>query len=92
MRLGVALIGFTIRQREHRRKRNRHHYSYHVWMEGALIAQGDHAPVIEVTRVMCQAAQAGATITVEVMPGRWGAAWYRKIQIGDAVWRNPALD
>ena len=78
--------------REFRTKRGGTSHTYVVRMEGALLAQGSGEPVLGVSRAMCDAAVSGSTITVEVMPGRWGIPWYRRIRAGDVEWRSPALD
>ena len=79
-------------QREHRSRRGQRSYTYFVWMEAALSAQGSRAPVLQVTREICEAATSGSTIAIEVMPGRWGVPWYRTIRAGGVVWKNPAIE
>lgn len=76
--------------REHRGKRGRRWYSYHLWIIQEAEQTGPKLPhEIETTRVMCNAASAGATVEIQLGRGRWGIPWYRSLRVGDETWTSP---
>ncbi len=76
--------------REHRGRRGRRSYSYHLRLEAAREPGHTELPdEIEVTSALCRASSEGASIEFTVGPGRWGLAWYRRIRVGDEVWTAP---
>lgn len=76
--------------REHRGRRGRRWFSYHLWLEPEAESPGPTLPQsIEISRELCDASTPGATVTLTIGPGRWGLPWYRRIEIGDAVWSAP---
>jgi len=83
--------------REHRGRRNRRWYSYHLWLGPAPAEAGLPAtkPLpalprsIEISRELCDASPGDGTVELTISPGRWGIPWYRRIQIGDTAWTSP---
>jgi hypothetical protein len=77
--------------REHRGRRNRRWYSYHVWIASVVEhTAGPSLPAeIEVTRSICNRAKAGDAIEFEIGPGRWNIPWYRRIRVDGEVWTAP---
>jgi hypothetical protein len=89
-----ALVTRTIgycEVREHRGRRGRRWYSYHVWLAPAVEhPAGPSLPAeIEVTRSICNRAAAGDAIELEIGPGRWSIPWYRSIRVGGEAWTAP---
>lgn len=85
-----AIIEATFSQcevREHRGRRGRRSYTYHLYVNG----QNALPSTIETTRELCHAANSSSTnaVTVAVGPGRWGLPWYRWIKIDETTWTNP---
>ncbi len=77
--------------REHRSRRGRRSYTYHLRLGIDAEGTGPALPDdIETTKRMCDATMFADTAEVQVMPGRWGVPWYKQIRIGDAIW-TPAL-
>lgn len=75
--------------REHRGRRRRRHYSYHLHVNEA---GGPLPREIEITRALCNAANTNGddhAVTIAVGPGKWGLPWYRWIRIGSETWNNP---
>jgi hypothetical protein len=77
--------------REHRTRRGRRWNSYHLWFApaGERAASPSLPAELEVTRTLCDHAQAGGTVELEIGPGRWDIPWYRRIRIGGEVWTAP---
>jgi hypothetical protein len=74
--------------REHRGRRNRRSYSYHLWLEPT--AEGPRLPQsIEIARELCAATVPGATVLITLGPGRWGIPWYKQLEIGGTTWASP---
>lgn len=78
--------------REHRGRRGRRWYSYHVWIERvAEHTAGPSLPAeIEVTQSICNRTNTGDAIELEIGPGRWSIPWYRRIRVGGEVWTAPS--
>jgi len=85
--------------REHRGRRNRRTYSYHLWLGAPAVPveTGDLAErppptlpaSIDISRELCNASPGDGTVELTIGPGRWDLPWYRQIRIGDTVWQNP---
>ncbi|MBA3452432.1 MAG: hypothetical protein H0T42_04970 [Deltaproteobacteria bacterium] len=76
--------------REHRRRRNRRTYSYHLWIQPAPEQSPSVLPrSIEITRELCTAVAPGASVELTIGPGRWDLAWYRQIRVGETMWIAP---
>lgn len=77
--------------REHRGKRGRKSYSYHVWLDGQATSGGPALPrQIEVVHELCRAADWSHRIELLIKPGRWGLPWYQAMVAGDVRWTAPS--
>jgi len=94
------LVSRTINQcemREHRGRRGRRWFSYHLWLGPAPAEAVDPVgkpppalpPSIEIARVLCDASTPGGTVELTISPGRWDLPWYRQIRVGETVWASP---
>lgn len=74
--------------REHRDRRGRRSYSYHLWLgpAGERTAGPSLPSEIDVTRALCDHAKPGGTVEIELGLGRWDIPWYRRIRVGGEVW------
>jgi hypothetical protein len=74
--------------REHRGRRGRKSYSYHLHLNGPATLPSK----IETTRDLCNAARSSTdkAVQIAVGKGRWGMPWYRWIKVGETIWKNPA--
>jgi hypothetical protein len=83
----------TVREcevREHRGRKGRRWYSYHVWLKAEPERDGPRLPEeIQVSRTLCDGAMGGAEITFEIGRGRWGIPWYRSIRVRNESWTAP---
>ncbi len=76
--------------REHRGKRGRKSYSYHLWLAGRPTPdRGDLPSQIEVVRELCHAAEGRREVELVIKPGRWGLPWYQEISAGGVRWAAP---
>ena len=77
--------------REHRSRRGRRTYTYHLWLLPTPEQVGPALPrSIEVTRALCGATSPGTAVELSIGPGRWGLPWYRRIRVGELAWNAPS--
>ena len=76
--------------REHRGRRGRKSYSYHLHLAAppeAAVERGPRPPYhIRITAALCRATYAGASVELAIKPGRWGLPWYQHIVVGTERW------
>ncbi|MFN0253890.1 MAG: hypothetical protein ACKV2T_43905 [Kofleriaceae bacterium] len=76
--------------REHRGRRGRRSYSYHLYLNGPATLPSK----IETTRELCDAAiysmNRNRNVQIAIGKGRWGLTWYRWIKVDETTWKNPA--